>query len=147
MGESVAIGGFESRALLYLRSGLHLRSGLPREAGTFTAGAFTDDELLGRLHSCVERCADYGLTTESQIFNFTAASCLLGEDFDADPENDWVADVLNDPEASPDERAALLLAIAATIFEDATTEDAAVEVAAAEDSAGEEATVKETGGA
>jgi hypothetical protein len=135
MSESDDNGNFESRALLYLRSGL------PAEEGEIAAPAFTDDELLEVLHSSMERCGKYGLTTEQQILNFTAASCLLGEEFDADPENEWVPDVLNDPVASPDERAALLLAIAATIVE-----EAADEVAAAEEKL-EKATAEESGGA
>src|ERR1700689_3926305 len=108
------MGGFEDRALGYLRSGL------PAEAGPFT-----DDELLERFRSCADRCAAYGLNTEEQILDFTAASCLLGERFDSDPENQWVAEILNDPEASPDERAALLLALAATIVEEKTVEETA----------------------
>jgi len=132
VGESGDMGSVEGRALSYLRSGL------PAEAGPFT-----DDELLERFRSCAGRCAAYGLTTEEQILDFTAASCLLGERFDSDPENQWVAEVLNDPEASPDERAALLLALAATIVEEASVE---MEEASLEETNPEQASVEETRG-
>jgi len=133
VGESGDMQSVEVRALGYLRSGL------PAEAGPFT-----DDELLERFRPCAGRCAAYGLSSEEQILDFTAACCLLGERFDSDPENAWVAEVLNDPEAPPDERAALLLALAATIVEEKTIEDTTVEEIDLEDASLEEIILEET---
>lgn len=70
------------------------------------------------INSLSERCAAYGLTTEEQIAQFAQTSLLLGEHFDSDPENEWASEVLTDPETSPDERAAMLLAIAGILAEE-----------------------------
>ena len=72
----------------------------------------SDEDLSERVHSCMDRCVSYGLTTEEQILQFAQTSLLLGEHFDSDPENEWVSEVLTDPETTPDERAAMLLAVA-----------------------------------
>jgi hypothetical protein len=75
-------------------------------------------ELPQRVRTSVERALEYGFETEEQLLDFATASCLLGANFEVDPENQWAADVLNDEEASLDERAALLSAIASTLVEE-----------------------------
>lgn len=99
---------FEERAVEYLRSQL------PSQ----TAG-LSDGQLRERISSCAGRCSAYGLSTEEQLIYFIATSFLLEEHFDTNPEYLWTVEVLQDPEMSADERAAMLVALAETLVEEA----------------------------
>ena len=102
-----ADGTFEDRAVEYLRTELPAQ----------TAG-LSDGQLRERILSCAERCSAYGLSTEEQIVYFVATSYLLEEHFDSGPEYPWTVEVLQDPEMSADERAAMLVALAETLVEE-----------------------------
>jgi|ERR1051326_247932 hypothetical protein len=104
--ETVALDNFVERAVQ------HLRAELPRQTADYS-----DRRLRRRVRSCIDRCAAYGLTTEQQIIHFTETTFLLGKWFDSDPEQRWTKETLRDPELSPDERAALLAAVAELLFE------------------------------
>jgi hypothetical protein len=102
-----APGPFEERAVEYLR----------RELPTQTSG-LSDEQLQERILSCAGRCSAYGLSSEEQLIYFVTTSYLLEEYFDSGPEYAWTAEVLQDPEMSADERAAMLVALAETLVEE-----------------------------
>ena len=54
-----------------------------------------------------------------QVLCLAAASFLMGADFEADPNHAWAAEILTDGELSADERAAMLVAIAELLAEEA----------------------------
>ncbi len=94
-----------------------LAARLRAEAPEQTAG-YSDEALLERIETAVARCLDYDLATEDQILHFVRATLLLGEDFDAAPDGQWAAEILEDQEMSPDERAAMVAAAAEMLVEE-----------------------------
>ncbi len=83
-----------------------------------TLAGLNDTELRARAMVCAPRCAAYGLSQEEQILQFAAITLLLGEHFDSDPEQSWAREILTDSLLSPEERGALLLALAELLAEE-----------------------------
>jgi len=65
------------------------------------------------------RAGRYGLDTPGQIECFARAQDLLGTEFDTDPRHAWAAEILKDGALSADERAAMLVALAELLREEA----------------------------
>ena len=100
------VDAFEGAALDdFLSLGVaHLRSHLAAETKPFT-----DDELKLRIRQCIKRAYPYGLATEPQVMTFVDATYLAGEQFDQDPRCSAARQLLDDPTASPETKATLLL--------------------------------------
>jgi hypothetical protein len=86
------------------RAVLHVRECLPEESQ-----ACTDEQLRNRARKCVERAADYGFATETEVLLYLDVTLLLHENFDTDPRCEWTLPYLDPEEGAPAVRIEQLL--------------------------------------
>jgi hypothetical protein len=92
------IDGFAERGVAYLRT--HLAE---------PTAPYPDSVLSERVRRCITRAGRYGLKTEKQVVAFAAATFLIGERFDDDPEREWAVAILRASRLTAEERADTLL--------------------------------------
>lgn len=101
--EQIALADFMATAVQ------HLRDDLPQ----FTQ-YLTDAQLQARVRSAMTRAAQYGIEDEPDVIAFLDVTFLLEDErFDANPAHEWAREILNEPAATPTERAEMLYQVAA----------------------------------
>lgn len=71
----------------------------------------TDRELIERLEAIVGRAKTYGITGKRGLYKYAAIAMVYGDDFDGNPEHEWMVDYLKDEDVpDADERMGRLYA-------------------------------------
>jgi hypothetical protein len=73
--------------------------------------SLTDRELLERLAAIVGHANTYGITGKRGLYKYAAIAMVYGDEFDSNPEHEWMVDYLTDEDVpDADERMGRLYA-------------------------------------
>jgi hypothetical protein len=83
----------------------HTRESFPNETK-----AISDSELKKHIIKSIKKAENYNLTSQQDCCKFINLAVVYGWDFDQEPNNEWMIDILEDEEiSSPSERLNRLL--------------------------------------
>jgi hypothetical protein len=77
----------------------HLRAHFPAEFE-----AHGEESIRALIPKAIKRASIYSISAERDLLSWLGLMLVLGEDFDAYPENAWMKEILNNRVIDPDSR-------------------------------------------